>query len=192
MLIPRTPRLLAILTGAALFALPARAEGPRFGLQIHANGALDNLKDVTGTTPGAGVGFHLTFDLGGGHVLRPRLDAVFYAEHTFKNVAYKAHDLSLGADYLYFPAHQTTGLYLTAGLRVHRWSLDRTYPAVPPYPGGSDTVTSTDLGYAAGLGFDFNRTVGAELRFVGNLTDHVVSTDGSGGNVLQAGLTFRF
>lgn len=191
---PRSPHLgmTLALALAALLASPARAEAPRFGLQIHANGALGDLKDAAGTTPGAGAGVHLTFDLGGGHLLRPCLDAVFYAEHTYKNVAYKARDLSLYLDYQYFPGGRTTGFYLTAGLGLHHWSVDSTFPTIPPYPGGTGTRTSTDPGYAAGLGFNGNRTLGAELRFVGTVANHIGLSSASGANALQAGVTIRF
>lgn len=189
---PVCPRLFTALAVAIAFgAVQARAEEPRFGLQLHANIPTGDLKDAVDSKPGVGVGAHATFDLGGGHVLRPRLDAVFFPESNVQGFKTKADDLSLGTDYLYFPGAKPEGLYLTAGIALHRWKVDTTIPAFGPYPAVSGSQTSYRFGYSAGLGYNFNRAVGAELRFVSTKYANQTAWD-STANALQAGVTFRF
>lgn len=189
---PVSSRLFAALAVAIAFgAVQARAEEPRFGLQLHANLPTGDLKEAVDNKPGAGLGAHVTFDLGAGHVLRPRFDAVFYPEGTVNGFKTKASDLSLGADYLYFPGGKPDGLYLTAGLGLHRWSVDTTTPVLGPLPATSGSQTSYRFGYAAGLGYNFNRTVGAELRFVSSHYANHTAWDPTA-KALQVGLTYRF
>ena len=189
---PVYARLSAVLAVAIAFAaVQAWAEEPRFGLQLHANLPTGDLKDAVDNKPGAGVGAHVTFDLGAGHVIRPRFDAVFYPEGTVNGFKTKASDLSLGADYLYFPGGKPDGLYLTAGLGLHRWSVDTATPAIGSFPATSASQSSSRFGYSAGLGYNFNRTVGAELRFVSTHYANQTAWDPAA-NALQAGVTFRF
>jgi hypothetical protein len=169
----------------------ARAEEPRYGLQLHASLPMGDLKNAVDNKPGAGLGAHMTFDLGKGHVLRPRFDAVFFPEGTFNGFKTKAHDLSLGGDYLYFPGGKPDGLYLTAGLGLHRWTVDSVTPAVASAPATSGTQSSSRFGYAAGLGYNFNRSVGAELRYVSTHYANQTAWDPAA-NAFQAGVTFRF
>ncbi|WP_243288504.1 outer membrane beta-barrel protein [Geothrix terrae] len=189
---PVCPRLFTALAVALAFgAVQARAEEPRFGLQLHANFPTGDLKTAVDNKPGAGLGAHVTFDLGAGHVIRPRFDAVFYPEGTVNGFKTKANDLSLGADYLYFPGGTPGGLYLTAGLGLHRWRVDTETPAIAPFPASSASQSSTRFGYSAGLGYNFNRTVGAELRYVSSHYANQTAWDPTA-NALQAGVTFRF
>ncbi|NWJ41315.1 MAG: porin family protein [Geothrix sp.] len=184
---------LAVVSAAMLALGPATAsaEEPRFGLQLHASLPNGDLKTAVDNKPGAGLGAHVTFDLGGGHVLRPRFDAVFFPEGAFNGFKTKAHDLSLGGDYLYFPGGKPDGLYLTAGLGLHRWTVDTTTPAVGSSPATSGTQSSSRFGYAAGFGYNFNRSVGTELRFVRTHYANQTAWDPSA-NSLQAGVTYRF
>ncbi|WP_243295316.1 outer membrane beta-barrel protein [Geothrix mesophila] len=189
---PVCPRLFTALAVALAFgAVQTRAEEPRFGLQLHANLPTGDLKTAVDNKPGAGLGAHVTFDLGAGHVIRPRFDAVFYPEGTVNGFKTKANDLSLGADYLYFPGGKPDGLYLTAGLGLHRWSVDTTIPAIGSFPETSASQTSTRFGYSAGLGYNFNATLGAELRYVGSSYANQTAWDPKA-NAIQIGMTFRF
>ncbi len=169
----------------------AKAEEPRYGFQLHASLPTGDLKNAVDNKPGAGLGAHVTFDLGGGHVLRPRVDAVFFPEGAFNGFKTKAHELSLGGDYLYFPGGKPAGLYLTAGVGLHRWTVDTTTPAVGSTPGTSGTQSSTRFGYAAGVGFNFNPSVGAELRYVSTHYANQTAWDPSA-NAIQVGVTYRF
>ena len=188
----RNARLAALSMAVLILgSTPARAEEPRYGLQLHANLPSGDLKNAVEDKPGAGLGAHITFDLGGGHVIRPRVDAMFFPEGSFNGFKTKANDLSLGADYLYFPGGKPNGLYLTAGLGLHRWSVDSTTPAVGSAPATSGTQSSSRFGYAAGLGYNFNRSVGAELRYVSTHYATRTAWDPAA-NSLQAGVTFRF
>ena len=51
-----------------------RAEVPRYGVQGLVNIPLGDLKTYVDNNPGIGIGVHGTFDLGDGHMLRPRLE----------------------------------------------------------------------------------------------------------------------
>jgi len=173
-----SPLTLAILAAAAL---SLQAEGPRYGVQGLVNIPLGDLKDFVDSKPGPGVGVHGTFDLGDGHMVRPRLDYSVYPEATFGSLKQSASNLSLGGDYLYFIAGKPEGLYLTAGISAVRWSFE-TKDAFSKV--SSDT---TKLGLAAGVGYQWNATVGTEARYL-----HSRIASGFQADALQAGVTIRF
>ena len=166
---------------ALLATLALQAEPPRYGVQGLVNIPIDDLKDYVDSRPGPGVGVHGTFDLGGGHVLRPRLDFTAYPEATFASVKQDATALALGGDYLYFFAERPERLYLTGGLAIVRWSFgSRT--------GAADTTArTTKLGAAVGIGYQWNATVGTELRLVHSSIHRTFQAD-----AIQAGVTIRF
>jgi hypothetical protein len=165
----------------AAATLSLQAEPPRYGVQGLVNIPLGDLKDYLDSKPGPGVGIHGTFDLGDGHMVRPRLDYGLYPEASFATVKQKASYLSLGGDYLYYIAGKPEGLYLTGGLSAVRWSFEH-----------SDALTSvktdtTKLGLAVGAGYQWNATVGTEGRL---LQSRIAS--GFQATALQAGVTIRF
>ncbi|MDP1832974.1 MAG: outer membrane beta-barrel protein [Geothrix sp.] len=168
---------LAILAAA----LSLQAEAPRYGVQGLVNIPLGDLKDYADSKPGPGIGIHGTFDLGDGHMLRPRLDYSVYPEASFATVKQTASNLSLGGDYLYFIAGKPEGIYLTAGLSAMRWSFE--------HRDALTTVNSntTKLGLAAGVGYQWNATVGTEGRFVHSRIASSFQAD-----ALQVGVTVRF
>ena len=169
---------LAILAAAAL---SLGAEAPRYGVQGLVNIPLGDLKDYVDSKPGPGIGIHGTFDLGDGHMLRPRLDYSVYPEASFASVKRTASNLSLGGDYLYFIAGKPEGLYLTAGLSVMRWSLESKPDTL------NRTRDTTKFGLAAGVGYQWNATVGTEARLVHSRVARDFKAD-----ALQAGVTIRF
>lgn len=173
-----TPTTLTLL---ALAALPLAAEPPRYGVQGLVNLPLGHLKDFVDSKPGPGVGIHGTFDLGDGHMVRPRLDYSVYPEASFATLKQTASNLSLGGDYLFFLAGKAEGLYLTAGVAVMRWSFES---KVGTFKTTSDT---TKAGLAGGAGYQWNATVGTELRWV-----HSRVAAGFQADALQAGVTIRF
>ncbi len=188
----RNARLAAVsLAVLILGPSTARAEEPRYGLQVHVSAPTGDLKTAVDNKPGAGLGAHVTFDLGGGHMLRPRFDAVFFPEGTFNGFKTKANDLSLGGDYLFFLGGKPEGLYLTAGIGLHRWSVDSTTPAMGSAVATSGSQSSSRFGYAAGFGYNFNRAMGAELRYISTHYANQTAWDPAA-NSLQAGVTFRF
>ncbi len=183
-----------LLSGAGL-----SAQEVRFGLQANGNAPLGDLKDAVDSKPGLGIGAHLTWNLGGGHVIRPRVDYLFFPENSAYAAAdygvsasgkYKVNDLSGGVDYLYFLEGKDEGFYLTAGLSVNRWKVDYDYTVrignVTSSASASDTTTKG--GFAVGAGWNFNRSFGAEVRFT---STKFGKGDGSA-NAVQAGVTFRF
>ncbi|WP_257305761.1 porin family protein [Geothrix campi] len=173
-----SPLTLAILAAAASSLY---AEAPRYGVQGLVNIPLGDLKDFVDNKPGPGLGVHGTFDLGNGHMLRPRLDYSVYPEATFGSLKQNASNLSLGGDYLYFLAGKPEGLYFTGGIAIVRWSFE-TKDAVSKV-----SADTTKLGLAAGAGYQWNATVGTELRFVHSRIDSGFQAD-----ALQAGVTIRF
>lgn len=173
-----SPLSLALLTAAGL---SLQAEPPRYGVQGLVNVPLGDLKDFVDSKPGPGLGVHGTFDLGDGHMLRPRLDYSVYPEASFGTLKQNASSLSLGGDYLYFLAEKPEGFYLTGGLAAARWSFE-TKDAV-----SKATADTTKLALAAGVGYQWNATVGTEARFV-----HSRIASGFQADTLQAGVTIRF
>lgn len=172
-----SPMPLAVLATA----LSLQAEAPRYGVQGLVNVPLGDLKDYVDSKPGPGLGVHGTFDLGDGHMLRPRLDYSVFPEASFAALKQEATSLSLGGDYLYFLAGKPEGLYLTGGVSLIRWSFKTTL--------GPDqaTLDTTKLGLAAGAGYQWNATVGTEARFV-----HSRPVSGFQADALQLAVTIRF
>lgn len=176
----KTPSLSTLALLAAT-ALSLRAEAPRYGVQGLVNIPLGDLKTYVDSKPGPGIGVHGTFDLGNGHMVRPRLDYSVYPEASFASTKQTASYLSLGGDYLYFIAQKPEGLYLTGGVAIVRWSFEHKDPISKV---SSDT---TKAGLAFGVGYQWNATVGTEARWV-----HSQVASGFTADALQAGITIRF
>jgi opacity protein-like surface antigen len=174
---------LGTLAALATVAFSLQAEAPRYGVQGLVNIPLGDLKTYVDSKPGPGIGVHGTFDLGDGHMLRPRLDYSIFPEASFASVKQTASYLSLGGDYLYFIAGKPEGLYLTAGLGVGRWSLKKENDPVT----GNTTSDTTKIGLAAGIGYQWNATVGTEARWM-----HSSLASSFKADALQAGVTIRF
>lgn len=162
-------------------ALSLQAEAPRYGVQGLVNIPLGDLKTYVDSKPGPGIGVHGTFDLGDGHMLRPRLDYSLFPEASFATVKQTATSLSLGGDYLYFLAGKPEGLYFTGGLSAVRWSFET---KIGTFKSTSDT---TKFGVAAGVGYQWNATVGTEARFLRSRVSSGFQAD-----ALQAAVTIRF
>ena len=171
------------LATLAAAALSLGAEAPRYGVQGLVNIPLGDLKDYVDSKPGPGIGVHGTFDLGDGHMLRPRLDFSVFPEASFASLTQTASSLSLGGDYLYFIVGKTEGLYLTGGLSAMRWSREKKNEPVL----GNTTSNTTKFGLAAGVGYQWNATVGTEARFVHSRIASDFQAD-----TLQGGVTIRF
>jgi len=165
----------------AVAALSLQAEAPRYGVQGSANIPLGDLKTYVDNKPGPGFGIHGTFDVGDGHMLRPRLDYSAYPEASFSTIKQTASSLSLGGDYLYFIAGKPEGLYLTAGLAGVRWSFEHKDPT------SKVTSDTTKFGVAGGIGYQWNATVGTEARWLHSSVSSTFKAD-----ALQAGVTVRF
>lgn len=174
-------RTLAFAATALVATSLSAQEGPRFGLQATLNQPQSDLKDAVDSKLGFGVGAHLFVDLGQGHALRPRLDYLWFPEHDLGGASLKVNNLSLGADYLYFVEGKAEGVYFTAGLSANRWKGESTFVGF-----GSASESTTKLGLAAGLGYQFNKAVGGELRY-----QKGKAWDGNF-DFIQAGVTFRF
>jgi opacity protein-like surface antigen len=180
---------LAVL-GASVLSL--QAEAPRYGVQGLVSIPLSDLKEYVDSKPGPGFGVHGTFDMGDGHMLRPRLDYSLFPEASFATIKQTATSLSLGGDYLYFIAGKPEGLYLTAGLAAVRWSLQqKDVPGIP-----DSTNNTTKFGIAAGVGYQWSATLGTEARWLhSSLTNKLRdSTQASKfkADTLQVGVTVRF
>ena len=171
---------LVILAGATL-SLPLQAEPPRYGVQGLVSLPLGDLKTYLDNNLGIGLGIQGTFDLGSGHMLRPRLDYSFYQQAYMATAKQSASYFSLGGDYLYFITGQPEGLYVTAGLSVMRWSFQHQDPGTN-LPNGT-----TKSGAAAGLGYQWDYNIGAEVRWL-----HSSISDRFRADSLQAAVTFRF
>ncbi len=165
-----------LISGALLALLGSttglQAQDVRYGLQVHGNLPMGDLKEAADSKAGFGGGAHMTIDFGEGHLLRPRLDYVVYPENkafgSSANASSKVSDASLGFDYIYDFGGKDGGFYLTAGLAWHRWKAEYDFAV----PGGGITVsgrstsTSNKVGAAAGAGFNFNPSFGVEARYV--------------------------
>ena len=171
---------LAALAAAAL-AAPLKAEEPRFGVEGLVNLPLGDLKDFVDSKPGFTVGAIGTFDLGAGNVLRPRLDYTSYPNANLTNLRNEATNVELGCDYLYFFAQRPEAFYLLGGLSAVRWSFSSDAGL------GKVSTDTTKMGLDLGGGYQWNRTVGTELRY----TRSKIGSDFTA-HAVQAGVTIRF
>jgi len=172
---------LSTLAILAVTALSLKAESPRYGVQGLVNIPLGDLKTYLDNNLGIGIGVHGTFDLGNGHMLRPRLDYILYQQASMATVKQNASYLSLGGDYLYFITGKPEGYYLTAGLSAMRWSFQHQDPTT------NLTNDTTKLGVAAGLGYLWDYNIGTEARWLHSSVSNHFRADS-----LQAAVTFRF
>lgn len=175
----------ATLAGTALGA----QEGPRFGLQAGINLPQSDLKDAVDSKVGFNIGAQVTFDLRGGHMLRPRLDYSWFPEYTERfagdSIGTTFTRTSLGVDYLYFVEGKPQGFYVTAGIAAVQWKVDVNV-TLAGLGSGSDNDTTNKLALAAGIGYQFNKTVGADLRYIkGKAWEGDL-------DLIQAGVNVRF
>jgi len=150
----------------------------------------------------------MTFDLGKGWMVRPRLEYMAYPERSESSSYYdpnlgatyrdsassKITGWSMGADALYFLNNRPQGAYLLGGLGVIAWKLEGeasawvTGPGVSEHEGFSDSQTWNKLAFTVGAGYQFNRTFGLE----GRLVMSKIGDDDNTANMFQAVATFRF
>jgi len=181
-------RSFALVAAALVAPTLVAQEGPRFGLQAGVNLPQSDLKDAVDSKMGFNVGAHMALDFKGGHMLRPRLDYTWFPEYSASaggaSASAKLSNISLGADYLYFVDGKPEGFYFTGGLALVQWKME----ASISYPGfsASASETTTKVGLAAGVGYQFNKTVGGEVRYM-------KSSAWEGDlDMLQVGVTFKF
>ncbi|WP_243317408.1 outer membrane beta-barrel protein [Geothrix paludis] len=181
----------ALILAAAALVAPALSaqEGPRFGLQAGLNIPQSDLKDAVDSKVGFNIGAQATFDLRGGHMIRPRLDYTWFPEYSVSgggaSASLKMSNISLGADYMYFVDGKPQGFYFTAGAAAMQWKMEANV-SISGFGSGSSSETTTKLGLAAGVGYQFNKTVGAEVRYL-------KSSAWEGDlDMIQVGATFRF
>lgn len=156
------------------------AQDARFGLQAQIAIPQGDLKDAVDSKLGFGAGVHGTFAFDQ-HAIRPRFDYTFYPEADLSGVKTKVTSMALGADYLYFVDGKDQGVYFTAGLSAIRWKVEVNTPFF------SDSASTTKLGVAAGLGYQWTKAFGTEVRYVNSSIDPNVTA-----NNIVVGATFRF
>ena len=204
-------KLSSILISGAMLALlgpttALQAQEVRYGVQVQWNIPMDDLKTFVDNRAGFGGGVHMTSDFGGGHVLRPRLDYVVYPENVnFLQPIFganasgkaKASFFSAGLEYLYnFSGKADYGFYVSAGIAWHRWKANYDY-VVKTGIGtvyNDATFTSDKAGWSGGLGYNFNRNIGLEVRYVAtqfDMDNGTAKANMTAGQVQVAGL-YRF
>lgn len=157
------------------------AQDARYGFQVTASIPQGDLKDLVDSKLGIGAGVHATYAFDQ-HVIRPRVDYGFFPEADLSGIKNKVTSLAFGADYLYFVDGKDNGVYFTGGLSAIRWNVDTTFPGQPSVSGNT-----TKLGVAAGVGFQWTKAFGTEVRYINSSLSSNVSA-----NTIAVGATFRF
>ena len=175
-------RLLLVLAPLALAAAPLAAQDAHFGVQAGVNIPQSDLKDFVDSKLGFTVGANATVDLGSGHVIRPRVDYGSYSS-SFSDPAFggdhKVKAISVGADYMYFPAQRMEGFYATAGIGAQNTKVEG--------DAGSDNKTA--FAWAVGGGWQFSDLLGAELRYT---SSHPNFGQTFKADAINAAVTFKF
>ena len=177
----------ALITATLLAtAGQAHSEDPRFGVEVLLGFPSADLKRVT-EKEGLGMAFTLDWPSAGPHVLRPRLEFLFYPEETstssftlntpngpfqYSDVVKRSVDhAGLGLDYLFYPAGRSAGWHLDAGAVLLRYTFKGRVTETASGGGSSYTETfsadetRTRGGFMLGFGYDFARNWRAGLRF---------------------------
>jgi len=206
-------RMFLLFPLAASLAVAGETRPWRFGFSLQVNAPLDDLRADTNDRVGAGASFLSSYYLTPKHALRGRMDVDGFRLKENHDDATNNHDETImsrygvGVDYLFFPGgNQRRGVFLSAGLGVHRWCLDdqhwlrqgrvtpKTLTTKPP---------RTGLSAAASVGFQFTAVTAVELRAStspydrpsrGMLVDASGDTAGSRGQgqMIQLAASFRW
>lgn len=170
----RTLLTLPLLALAGAHSLQA-GDRVAYGGAVSLNLPQGELKTDTHGKVGGGLAFQVAFDLGGGHLLRPKAEVNAFRVKDVKRSGSDTHDtvdltgLGLGADYLYYlGGNARRGAYVLGGLSVQRWEVDYgTYAHQGNNASMSNESTRhrTSLGAALGLGYQVNSWFGLEARY---------------------------
>jgi hypothetical protein len=173
---PFRPLFLALplLAGSGAHSLQA-GDKVAFGGAVSLNLPQGELKTDTHDKVGGALAFQVAFDLGSGHLLRPKAEVNLFRVKDVKRSGSDTRDtveltgLGLGVDYLYhFGGNARQGAYALGGLSVQRWEVD--YGSYS-HQGSSSSMSTeatrrrTSLGAALGLGYQVNSWFGMEARY---------------------------
>ena len=175
---------------------PLAGQEVRYGLQGTLSSPTGDLKDTTDHL-GFGAGLFADFSLGGGHVIRPRFDYVYYPEksESFRESGFNAevkwsvNSAALGADYLYYVEGRPQGFHVLVGLGAMHYEIrakSSTSFGGTSYSDVFRDKTETKLSYALGFGYDFSKNWGFNLRYTSLKIEDVNLS------AFNAGLTYRF
>ena len=161
--------VLALLPLTTLLAQTAPAkkqpmESYRFGVQVGlAFPGTDSVKYLSDKKMGFVFGGQCTWDVvDAGQRLRARLDFTMFPQASVKTLSGTGRledntvtGIAVGMDYLYFVDGKPLGFFLAGGLTLNNWKQDSSL---------TGATTSTNLGIAAGGGWQFNRDLSLEAR----------------------------
>ena len=154
----------SVLTAQGASAKKQPMEGFRFGLQ---GGVVipttDSFKYLSDQKPGVAFGGQCTWDVKTAFQrLRARVDVTMFPQASVKsmNGSGRMEDntirgISAGLDYIHFLSNKPEGWFLSGGLALANWTQDSSLDGAK---------TSTNLGIAAGAGWQFNRDFSLEAR----------------------------
>lgn len=159
----RISSLIALLAVAALGAGPAGAADFKFGL--NAGGALPmvDLKDFNDSTYGV-IGGFMQIHLGGGHVIRPRVEGIFAKEtsdtySTSKVFKKNVSGLNVTADYAYYFEGRPEGFYISGGVGLMGYTAKIAWDAY------ENKESSSNAGITVGVGYDLPMGLGFDVRY---------------------------
>ena len=146
------------------------AEDARFGVQ----GALSfPTNDLTDTAnPGIQVGGHALWDFGRGHGLMARADLGLYGSKD----GFSTTSLGGGADYTYHIDRNGRGLYFLGGVTFISFNTS----------GYGHSSSSNGLGIDVGVGYDLDRHLGFQARYMTHNIDSATLSS------LNLGVTYTF
>jgi hypothetical protein len=141
----------------------AEPEGLRFGLQLgFAFPTTDTFKYYSDKSMGMVFGAQMTWDLKADRRLRGRVDFTKFPKKSVGSLAIngKKEDATITGvtgmiDYIWFTDGKPEGFYVTGGLGIAQWNQDTST---------TGNTKDSSLAFAGGLGWQFNKTFGLELR----------------------------
>lgn len=158
----------------------------RFGLSCQVDAPLSDLRTDLNNKVGGGASFQVSIPVGEVTLFRPRFDldsypvSSSYSRHESYRQEVALSSTGLGADWLCaFSGNRDKGLYGLAGVGVLQWfqthsswnrKNDNSWQSI------ETKKNRVSPWVALGLGYQFNRVVGLELRGVGSKFDGSTTT----------------
>jgi hypothetical protein len=197
-----------LISSAALVlsaqGIQAQSQDLRFGVQLLLSSPSSDLRKVS-NKESLGGALTLDWQVSEGHVLRPRVEFISYPEKTSTysyswglttysgSSSSSAESVGVGLDYVYYFAGKPQGWHLDGGVENLRYKFSGSATDTILGPAGGPTTFTgqadaarTKLGFALGVGYDFNRAWGVGLRFTS------VSIENARFEAYNFGASYRF
>ena len=150
----------------------AQSNSIRFGTQYSISTPIKYLSNKAGL--GLQLGGHAKLEINSDYSLMTRIDIAKYIHNNGTNIV----NLNLGADCIYHFENHQVGPYLTAGINQQSYRTS--------FSDGTATKNSNGIGSSIGMGYDIDRYLGVQTRYVISRINH------KNYSTMNIGVTYTF